>query len=261
MQYYKAGYSESEYQEGDVSDQSTLLLVHGAWMGPWQWDFLAPELERRGISFTRATLPSCGPNSETLGSLADDAAAIEAAAQAAGDDVIVVAHSYAGVPTTQATLGPNVRHIVYLGAFMPDAGRSLVSYFPPNVLPPFVHLRDDGATDLVNELIPVHLCNECADERTDWLIERVVLQAASVVMTPVDRASWHACPSTYLVLANDQAIPTELQRMYAPQATRSVELASDHMPMLSHPAALADALAEIVTTTRSSAGATATPAS
>lgn len=229
-----------------MSTHSTLVLVHGAWMGPWQWDFLTPELERLGISFVTVALPSCDADLATLGTLADDARAIETAAGDAGEDVIVVAHSYAGIPATQASFGPNVRRIVYLGAFMPDIGRSLVSYLPPGVFPPFVHLRDDGATNLVEELIPVHLCNDCMEERTDWLIRRVVLQGASVVMTPVDRASWRKCPSTYLVLANDQAIPTELQRMYATQATRTFDLASDHMPMLSHPAALADALAAVI---------------
>jgi pimeloyl-ACP methyl ester carboxylesterase len=228
-----------------MDDKPTLLLVHGAWMGPWQWDFLIPELDRRGIPFTRVALPSCGLEDEQLGSLQDDAAAIGTAAREAGNDVIVVAHSYAGVPASQAVFGPNVQRIVYLGAFMPDDGRSLVSYLPPGEFPPFVHLRDDGATDLVAELVPVHLCNHCTAERTDWLLERLVLQGASVVVTPVDRASWHACPSTYIVLDNDLAVPTELQRFYATQANVTVEFASDHMPMLSHPAALADVLVTI----------------
>jgi pimeloyl-ACP methyl ester carboxylesterase len=228
-----------------VNDKPTLLLVHGAWMGPWQWDFLTPELDRHGISFSTVALPSCGPEDGPFGSLQDDASAIEAAAREAGDDVIVVAHSYAGVPATQAVFGPNVRQIVYLGAFMPEDGRSLVSYLPPGQFPPFVHMREDGATDLVKELVPVHLCNECPAERTEWLIERLVLQAAGAVVTTIDRASWRACPSTYIVLDNDRAVPTELQRMYATQAQASIEFASDHMPMLSHPAALAEALAAV----------------
>jgi pimeloyl-ACP methyl ester carboxylesterase len=236
-----------------VNDKSTLLLVHGAWMGPWQWDFLTPELDRHGIPFTRVALPSCGPEGGPLGSLQDDAAAIEAAARDAGSDVTVVAHSYAGVPTTQAVFGPSVRQIIYLGAFMPDDGRSLVSYLPPGEFPPFVRMRDDGATELVKELVPVYLCNECAPERTDWLLERLVLQGAGAVVTPIDRASWRACPSTYIVLTGDRAIPTELQRMYAAQAQASMELASDHMPMLSHPAALADTLAAIRNGVRSQA--------
>jgi pimeloyl-ACP methyl ester carboxylesterase len=238
-----------------VNDKSTLLLVHGAWMGPWQWDFLTPELDRHGIPFTRVALPSCGPEDGPLGSLQDDAAAIEAAARDAGNDVIVVAHSYAGVPTTQAVFGPNVQRIVYLGAFMPDDGRSLVSYLPPGEFPPFVHMRDDGATDLVKELVPIHLGNECAAERTEWLTERLTLQGAGAVVTPIERASWRARPSTYIVLTNDHAIPTELQRYYAAQANTSTEFSSDHLPMLSHPAALADALTAIANADRSQAAA------
>ena len=73
------------------------------------------------------------------------------------------------------------------------------------------------------------------------------------MVTPVDRASWHACPSTYIVLDNDLAVPTELQRFYAAQADTTIELASDHMPMLSHPAALVDTLAAIGNRVRSQA--------
>lgn len=237
-----------------MNDLSTLLLVHGAWMGPWQWDFLVPELDRRGIPYAGVALPSCGTDSGTLGSLQDDVAAIEAAAREAGDRVVVVAHSYAGIPATQANYGSNLREIVYLGAFMPDEGRSLVSYLPPGAFPPFVHLRADGKTNLVQEQIPVHLCNECGEEQIEWLAERVVLQAAGVVMAPVDEVAWRTHPSFYIVLENDRVIPADLQRVFAAQASDSVELASDHFPMLSHPGALAETLEAIVSRAPANAG-------
>ncbi len=231
-----------------MNGQPTLLLVHGAWMGSWQWDFVAVELKRLGLPYATVALPSCGLDPQTLGGLADDARAVETAIARIDGDVIVVAHSYGGVVATETSLPSNARHVVYLGAFMPGMGRSLASYLPPGDLPPFVHVNDDGSTNFVDAQIPIRLCNECTEGRLRWLNERIQLQSAEVVATPVSRTSWSVSPSTYIVLTNDLIVPTELQRVFSTQATDTVEFASDHMPMLSHPDPLARTLSELVET-------------
>src|ERR1700754_2486786 len=57
----------------------TLLLVHGSWHGPWCWEGLTPELDRLGLPSATVALPSCGTDPAALGTVADDAAAVEAA--------------------------------------------------------------------------------------------------------------------------------------------------------------------------------------
>ncbi len=223
-----------------------LLLVHGAWLGPWQWGRLEAELQNRGIRYATVSLPSCGTDPVALGSLVDDARAIEEGAAALGDEAIVVAHSYGGVPATQARFGPNVRRLVYLCAFMPDLGRSLLSYLPPDSLPPFVHMRQDGALGFVASMIPDVLCSSCDLAATDLVQEHIQLHSAAAVSTPVDSVAWRSIPSTYIVCTEDKAVPQDLQRMYAAQAEESLDLAADHMPMLSEPARLADMLAGII---------------
>jgi len=59
--------------------------------------------------------------------MAADADAVRAAVAAVGGDVVVVAHSYGGVPTTQGAVADNVAHIVYISAFVLDKGESLLS--------------------------------------------------------------------------------------------------------------------------------------
>src|SRR5690348_15509027 len=111
-------------------DKPQVLLVHGAWHGSWCWDRVRAALDRQAITTTAIDLPSCGRDPARLGGLADDAAAIAAAAAAISGDVVICAHSYGGVPLTEASLGPNVRRVVFLAAFMPTEGASLVSHFP-----------------------------------------------------------------------------------------------------------------------------------
>ena len=62
-------------------------------------------------------------------------------------------------------------------------------------------------------------------------------------MEPVAAPAWRTTPSTYIVCAQDGAIPAQLQReLFAPRAQAVLELNASHSPFLSQPAALAELL-------------------
>ncbi len=62
--------------------------------------------------------------------------------------------------------------------------------------------------------------------------------AASCLSTP---SGWRTIPSWYLVAANDATIPPEAERVTAARAgARTIEVASSHVAMVSHPAETAD---------------------
>jgi len=105
----------------------TLLFVHGAWHGSWCWEPLRQVLEERGWATTAVDLPTMhAPDKAALG-MAADAETVRAAVDAVGGDVVVVAHSYGGIPATQGADAASVRHIVYISAFVLDEGESLSS--------------------------------------------------------------------------------------------------------------------------------------
>jgi pimeloyl-ACP methyl ester carboxylesterase len=220
----------------------TLLLVHGSWHGPWCWEKLTPELDRMGYKWATVSLPSVGTDIRAMGGLADDAAAIDAIA----GDVVVVAHSYGGVPSTEARLGQRVRHIVYLGAFMPDVGQSLVSLLPPGPLPPFVQANPDGSTAVATGHAKGAFYADCSSDIVAWAEARLRLHSAAAITTPVTRASWRERTSTYIVLTEDFACPTVIQPGLAEQATDSRTIAGSHSPFLAQPGALAEMLVDIV---------------
>lgn len=71
-------------------------------------------------------LPSSKP--DVLGDLAADVAAVRAELSRDDGPVAVVAHSYGGIPASEAVSGvPGVVHAVYLAAFLPSPGDSLLS--------------------------------------------------------------------------------------------------------------------------------------
>lgn len=222
-----------------------LLLVHGSWHGPWCWERVEAALDADfpAVRHAAVALPSCGSDPARHGDLAADGAAIASAARALGGPVTVVAHSYGGVALTNSVLGPEVVHLAYLGAFMPATGRSLVSYLPPGPLPPYVTIGADGIARSVAGAVGEFLYGDCTPEDVAWAKARLVPQNGAVVTTPVGPAAWQRIPSTYLLLTEDLAVPVPLQRVFAAQAGRTIEMAASHSPFLSKAAALAGLLA------------------
>lgn len=224
---------------------ATLLLVPGSWHGPWCFEPLIDALRERGRRAVAVALPSVGDDAAALGGYADDADAVTAAAAAIDGPVVVVAHSYGGAATAEARFGPQVRRLVYLGAFMPDTGRSYVSYLPPGPLPPYVGIRGDGTFAVpAGRAIP-HFYADCTPEVASWAVSRLRPQASRVTEPVVTVASWRSIPTTYVVLTDDRAVPPGLQRAFAVQAQQVVEFASSHSPFLSRPGDLADLLVGI----------------
>ncbi|KAH7024715.1 uncharacterized protein B0I36DRAFT_416281 [Microdochium trichocladiopsis] len=78
-----------------------ILFTPGAWHGPWAFDEIRKDLSSRGLSTSAVTLPSVGTKNVNVG-VAEDTAAVRAEIERLsnkGKQVIVVAHSYGGVPS------------------------------------------------------------------------------------------------------------------------------------------------------------------
>lgn len=218
------------------------LLVHGSWHGPWCWERLQPELEDRGHRVTLVDLPSVGTEVSALGDFEADTEAVNAAAAQLSDPAIVVGHSYGGAVISNAEYPAAVRRLVFLGAFMPDAGHAFTSYLPPGPLPPYVGLGDDGSSTVPDGQAKPAFYADCPDSVVDWAVARLRPQSQAVLGGVNTHAAWRSIPSTYVLLTEDQAIPPDLQKMFAAQATETIEFEASHSPFLSKPEQLADLL-------------------
>jgi pimeloyl-ACP methyl ester carboxylesterase len=227
--------------EEPMSDP-TFLLVHGSWHGPWCFEKLQAELEARGARSLAVALPSCGATAAGLGTLPDDAAAITGAAAAVDGPVVVVAHSYGGAAVSEATFGDNLRRLVFLTAFMPDTGRSYVSYLPPGDLPPFVQVNADGTFQITSGCERQFFYGDCPEDVAAWAASRVGLQSQAVMAHEITDASWRHHPSTYVMATEDLALPPFLQELFTPQADEVLSMPTSHSPFLSRPAELAELL-------------------
>jgi pimeloyl-ACP methyl ester carboxylesterase len=95
----------------------TIVLVHGDWADGSSWNGVTERLQRRGYTVVAPPNPLRGPSS--------DAAYLASFLQTIPGPIVLVAHSYGGFVITNAATGnPDIEALVYIDAFIPDAGQT-----------------------------------------------------------------------------------------------------------------------------------------
>ena len=205
---------------------TTVMLVHGAWHRPACWAKLEPELHALGYDTRSPALPSCGDH-PTAGMHEDAAVLAEELASIEGP-VVLLGHSYGGIPVTEAAAGAgNVVRLIYLAAYMPDKGQSMYTLHglpDPDDMSGLFPLIDDPRTSLYGDL---------TDAEAEQAMSELAQQTVRSFAEQVDAAAWRDIPSTYIVAEHDKAIPPALQEQMAAQATEIHRITSAHFPLLS----------------------------
>ncbi|MFC0506596.1 alpha/beta hydrolase [Micromonospora costi] len=219
-------------------ERPTFVLVPGAWHLPSTWDLLRGELDALGYASRAVKLPTTGP--DPRGGLREDAAAIRSAVEALSGPVVVVAHSYGGIPATEGVAGlPGARRLVYLAAYVPDVGESMHT------------LHGVPDPDSADGLFPIgsdpraQLYADVPKDVADLAISRLVDQLLKPWVDRVTRAAWHTVPATYILTERDASLPVDLQEQMAARIKDVRRIATSHSPFLSRPAELAGLLDEI----------------
>jgi pimeloyl-ACP methyl ester carboxylesterase len=218
---------------------TTAVLVHGGWHSAACWDLVRAELDRDGI---RSVAPQL-PMTSTLDA---DAAVVRQTLAELGDDAVVVAHSWGGSPVTLGASGaPNLRHLIYLAAFMIEAGRPSLAdlrTLPPSpaivIGPELSHVSPEYAYDLFYHDADRQLAAETIAQLRPFACagwDRVDTSLAP---------AWQLVPVTYVVCAQDRAVNPDEQRAMAARASDSVEIPTSHSPFLSRPRLVAGIIAE-----------------
>ena len=223
---------------------SNIILVHGAWADGSSWSRVIPLLEARGLNVTAVQLP--------LTSLADDVATTRRAiAHIVGQHpgpIVLVGHSYAGVVIGEAGNDPNVVGLVYVAAFAPDQGQSLLSLLSGSATPSPIgsHLVFDGGFFTID---PVGVEQDFAQYLPE--IERRVVTAtqgptSGAALTDVAISpAWKTKPSWFIVAKRDRTIPPDLEEtMAATIGARTTTLNTCHLAMLDLPFQVADVIAD-----------------
>jgi pimeloyl-ACP methyl ester carboxylesterase len=189
-------------------------------------------------------LPSSGPDVTALGDLDADVAAVTAVLDDVPGPKILLGHSYGGLPVTQAAAGrEDVVHLVYVCAFMLDAGVSLIDAAGGQPVS-WWRLSEDG-TWMTPDRPEEVFYSDCPPAVAATAVAQLQPQSLSSCRQPLQAAAWKTIPSTYIVADRDPELPQFVQEgMATGRASRVKHIDAGHSPFLSRPGELAAMVAE-----------------
>jgi len=209
-----------------------VVLVHGAWADGSSWSAVVERLQADGYTVTAPQFP--------LTSLADNVARLRQVLARQHGPTLVVGHSYGGqIITALGANAPNVVGLVYIAGFGLDEDESigaLLKQGPPT--PAIAHLdvdkqgfawipEDDFVGHFAADVDPVKA-------RVMFAVQQPLSWSAldDVMGVP----AWKTLPTWFMVADGDQTIPPDAERQFAKRmGATTVEIASNHVAMVSHP--------------------------
>ena len=142
------------------------------------------------------------------------------------------------------TDAPNVVGLVYIAAFGLDEGESLGALLSQGpVTPALEHLVTDkqGFGWLSEEDFVNHFAADVDPAKAKVMYAVQQALAGSAFTDVIGTPAWKSLPSWYLVAKDDQAIPPEAEMQFAKRmGATTVEVASSHVAMVSHPQAVVE---------------------
>lgn len=232
-----------------TTNDPTLLLIGGHWLGAWAWDEVVEHLTAAGRRAVPLTLPGLDPADprRTTRTLDDQVAAIRQAADQAGASaertVVVVAHSGANAPVSLLVdrYPEIVRRVVWVDSGPVAPGTVFAPDLPDGVeelpLPPFDVLREQASLEGLSSEALERFRARAVPEPAAVLRQAVELVDDARLQVPTTIVCC-SIPGAQLRELADAGHPmfAEVARL---RHVELVDLPTGHWPMWSRPADLA----------------------
>ncbi|MEU3303654.1 alpha/beta fold hydrolase [Streptomyces sp. NPDC006678] len=227
---------------------ANFVLVAGAWLGAWAWDEVVPELRAAGHAGHPLTLSGLAEKQGApAGQQTHVQGIVEEVERRDLRDVVLVGHSYAGIPVGQAAerIGERLARVVFVDSNVPADGESFVSAWPDGRAMVEASIDKNGGF-----WAPLTAAEFEGQGLTDEQIARIVggstphpgatLTEPAVLARPLGEL-----PATYIkcLLDGDEPSP-DVVALLRGESWRLVEMDTGHWPMFSQPRRLAQILLE-----------------
>jgi len=208
------------------AQNTTAVLVHGAWADGSCWKDLILPLQRHGLKVLCAPIP--------LTSLSDDIAALNRALDRTQGNVVLAGHAYGGA----VIAGPRedrVKALVYIAALAPDEGETTAQVFyrdephaeQPKLAPDehgFIWMPEDGFSRAV--------AHKASTDQNRILSAVQRPLSARCIQEKAPAPAWKAKPSWFLLAEEDRMINPKTQQFMAARMGAKVRSSRvDHSPM------------------------------
>jgi pimeloyl-ACP methyl ester carboxylesterase len=225
------------------SAKPTIVLVHGAFAESSSWNKVAGILQKDGYTVVAAANP--------LRSVKGDAQSVSNLVASIATPVVLVGHSYGGSVISEAANGnANVKALVYVSAFAPEAGETalgLSGKFPGSTLGPALaapvaltgggkdlYIRQDKFREQFATDVPK------AEAALMAATQRPVTEAAANEASGTP--AWKTLPSWFIYGDQDKNIPPQALAFMAERAHSKqtvVVKGASHVVMVSQPSPVA----------------------
>jgi pimeloyl-ACP methyl ester carboxylesterase len=219
----------------------TVVIVHGAWTDASSFTAVEKILTKDGYPVLDFANP--------LRSLSGDAEYLETflAARTTGP-VVLVGHSYGGAVISEAALSdPDVKSLVYVDAFVPAEGESLLDLLnsagPVDPTQLFDTIPYPGAPEGDVDLYlkkaafgPGFANGLSTTEQASFYAKQRPITFSAVNEKASAAEAWKTLPSWYVAGTQDASIPLALQLQMADRAGSTVtEVEAGHLAMVKEP--------------------------
>jgi pimeloyl-ACP methyl ester carboxylesterase len=239
----------------------TFVLVHPAWLGGWCWGKVTPLLQARGHEVFTPTLTGLGERSHLakrdIGLATHIQDVVNVLEYEDLSRVILVANSSGGMVITGVVdrVPERIARVVYVDAFVPEDGQSLLDIIPPERRPVMEALvRTEGQGWLLPRFAPLpwekflpEAWSITEQSDLDWVLPRLRPTPFGHFQEPVRLTNRSAAtvPRTYVRCR----WPNASFDRYADIARRAAgwrcrDLATPHLPYVTHPRELVALLLE-----------------
>ncbi|GIH17229.1 alpha/beta fold hydrolase [Rugosimonospora africana] len=222
------------------SAPATYVLIHGAAADSWCWHLLAAELRDRGHDVVAVDLP-CSDESAGLAEYADEVV------RAIGDrdNLVVVPHSFGGFTAPLVCDRVPVKLLVMLQAMIPLPGEAPGEWWAASGYDR-ARREQDARDGRAEEDLVALFVHDLPPQLAAEALGRQKAQASTPFTQPWPLPAWPDVPTTFLLSSGDRFFPADFMRRLVRERLGITpdEMVGDHLPMLGHPAELADRLEE-----------------
>jgi pimeloyl-ACP methyl ester carboxylesterase len=227
-------------------DKPSIVFCHGLWADGSCFSKLIPSL--------RADRHEVITSEYGLDSHRGDVDCTLRALGRVSSPAILVGHSYGGSVITAAGTDDRVTGLVYIAALAPDedeTSQSQQNKFPATDI--FKHIEvADGRVWLLPSGIDC-FAGDLTEQEKQIVWATAMSPVADLFDQKVEGVAWRSKPSAYIVAKDDHTVNPELERFLAERmGATTYEVESSHVPMLSRPDVVLDAIRNLVTVVQGS---------
>jgi len=215
-----------------------IVIVHGAFADGSGWENVYKILKSHGFTVTMVQNP--------LSSLEDDVSATERILEKQDGPAILVGHSWGGAVITQAGSSQKVAGLVYVAAFVPGVGETVLDLIKTAAPDPDNGILPPDAKGFVwynKEKFHAGFAADVSIEKADFMYASHAPIAVKCFATPISSAAWKSKPSWAIVATEDKSISPVLERtMYKRAGATVTEIKGSHALYIAKAKEVADVI-------------------